>query len=204
MVSFCAYSRGQAITAGNWNLMTEFVIGVNKMFKVGEYIICGSNGVCQVEEIGPMKIPGVSKDRIFYTLTPVYSGCSAVYTPTDNEKMIMRPVLSREEAWKLIENIAEIGIYEEPDNKRRDMIFKEALKTCDCKEWVKIINTLYLKKKNRIAQGKKEITSDEKYLQAAEENLYGELSIPLRMPKEKVESFISEKVDALIEDEAFA
>ena len=174
------------------------------MFKVGEYIICGSNGVCQVENIGPMKIPGVAKDRIFYTLTPVYSGCSAVYTPTDNEKMIMRPVLSREEAWKLIENIEEIGIYEEQDNKRRDMVFKDALKTCDCREWVKIINTLHLKKKKRIAQGKKEITSDEKYLQAAEENLYGELSIPLRMSKEDVEGFISEKVESLIEDEVFA
>ena len=159
------------------------------MFKVGEYIICGSNGLCQVESIGPMKIPGIPKDRMFYTLTPVFSGCSTVYTPTDNQKMVMRPVLSREDAWKLIEDIADIGV------------FKDALKTCDCRNWVKIINTLYLKKRSRIAQGKKEITSDEKYLQIAEENLYGELSIPLEMPKEKVEQLFSERIGSFIEQE---
>lgn len=173
------------------------------MFKVGEYIICGSNGVCQVESIGPMKIPGVPKDRIFYTLAPVYSGCSAVYTPTDNQKIIMRPVLSKEEAWNLIEDIEEIGIYSDDEGKRREEVFKDALRTCDCREWVKVINTLYLKKQSRIAQGKKEISSDEKFLQMAEENLYGELAIPLEMSKDKVEQFICEKIDALIEQETF-
>lgn len=171
------------------------------MFKVGEYIICGSNGLCQVESIGPMKIPGIPKDRMFYTLTPVFSGCSTVYTPTDNQKMVMRPVLSREDAWKLIEDIADIGIFTDKDGKRREEVFKDALKTCDCRNWVKIINTLYLKKRSRIAQGKKEITSDEKYLQIAEENLYGELSIPLEMPKEKVEQLFSERIESFIEQE---
>ena len=41
------------------------------MFEVGDYIICGNNGVCRVENIGPMKISGMKKDRIYYTLSPV-------------------------------------------------------------------------------------------------------------------------------------
>lgn len=166
------------------------------MFKVGDYIICGNNGVCQVEKIGPMKVPGVSKERKYYTLTPVYAGNSTVYTPVDNQKLIMRPVLSKEEARQLIDSITDIETLGIQDEKRREDVYKEALKTCDCKEWVKIIKTLYLRKQSRLAKGKKEITSDEKYLHIAEENLYGELAIPLEIPREEVERFICERIES--------
>ena len=38
------------------------------MFSVGDYVVYGSNGVCKVTEIGPMDLPGVSKDKLFYTM----------------------------------------------------------------------------------------------------------------------------------------
>ncbi len=41
------------------------------MFEVGEYIICGNNGVCRVENIGPMKISGMKKTE-FITRCPLF------------------------------------------------------------------------------------------------------------------------------------
>ena len=42
-----------------------------KMFEVGEYIVYGCKGVCQVEEITHIDIPGSNKDRLYYVLAPL-------------------------------------------------------------------------------------------------------------------------------------
>ncbi len=167
------------------------------MFHVGDYIIYGSNGVCKVDKVGPMDFDGVSRDRMYYTLIPVYSKGSKVFTPIDNHKVVMRPILTTEEANALIDNIQSIDVMWESDDRKREEAFKEALRSCDCREWIKIVKTLYLRRKKRIEAGKKVTASDGKYLYLAEDSLYGELAVALNMKKEKVEEFIVERVKRL-------
>lgn len=165
------------------------------MFKVGDYMIYGSVGVCQVDAIGPLSIEKSDSKRLYYTLTPVYETGSKVFTPVDNDKVIMRPILSKEEAEKLIEGITQVETLWVPFEKGREEIYKEAMKKCDCREWVKIIKTLYQRKQARIAEGKKAVNADEKYLHIAEEALYGELAIPLNMKPDEVEKFIKQQCE---------
>ena len=54
------------------------------MFKEGDFIIYGSNGVCQVEHIGSMELQGVPDDKMYYRLVPVYEKKSRLFTPVDN------------------------------------------------------------------------------------------------------------------------
>lgn len=162
------------------------------MFKVGEYVVYGNTGVCKVEEVGPLPIG--SSDKDYYTLVPVYGRNSRIYAVVDNNKVVMRPILTKKESDALINKIEEIDALPIRDEKRREEVYKETMKTCDCKEWVRIIKTLYSRKMDRISKGKKVTSSDERYLQMAEENLYGELALSLKMPKEKVEEFLSEKI----------
>lgn len=165
------------------------------MFLEGEYIVYGTSGVCKVEAIGPMEISGVNKDKLYYTLAPLYSKGSKVFTPVDNDKVVMRPVLTKEEARELIEQIPTIELLWVADEKRREDIYKAALRTCDCREWIKIIKTLYLRKMSRIAEGKKVTVSDGKYLNMAEERLYEELALALNMDKDGVVEYITEHVE---------
>ena len=165
------------------------------MFETGQYIIYGNTGVCKVDEIKKMEAPGTKNERLYYTLEPLYDKGCRLFTPVDNEKIIMRPVLTREEADKLIERIKEIDTLWVSDEKHREQIYKEAIRTCDCEEWVKIIKTLYLRKKSRLAEGKKVTSSDAKYLHLAEESLYGELSVVMGVPKEEMEAFITKRVE---------
>ena len=44
------------------------------MFKVGEYIVYGCKGVCLIEEITHIDIPGSTKDRLYYVLAPYGDG----------------------------------------------------------------------------------------------------------------------------------
>lgn len=125
------------------------------MFKEGDFIIYGSNGVCQVEHIGSMDLQGVPGDKMYYTLVPVYEEKSRLFTPVDNHKVVMRPVISKQEACELIDHMQEMQVFEIQNEKNRDTVFKEALKTGDCEELVRVIKTIYEKKQERKAQGKK-------------------------------------------------
>ena len=162
------------------------------MFEIGTCIICGQHGVCKVEAIGPLKLYNSAKD--YYTLSPIYTKGGVTYVPADSDKIVMREVISKEEAEQLIEEMDSMdGLWIE-NEKRREDVFKAALRSCDNREWVKIIKTLYARKQLRIAQGKKVTASDERYLKAAEDNLYGELAVALDMPKKDVEKYIITRI----------
>ena len=167
------------------------------MFDVGDYIAYGVNGVCKVEKVGTVSVSGIPKDKMYYTLVPVYSIGSTVFTPMDNLKVVMRPVISKEEALTLVDSINEIEMIMEQDDRLQEVKYKEALKKCDCKECIRIIKTLYQKRQTRVAEGKKITSGDERYLHLAQEYLYGELAIPLEMEKNEVEAFISARVEIL-------
>lgn len=165
------------------------------MFETGTYIVCGQHGVCRVEGIGKLKLTEASKDRDYYTLSKVYSQGGVIYVPADSEKIVMRPVISKEEAEALIDDMRKIDTLQIDNEKRKEDIFKQAFRTCDNRDWVRIIKTLYARKQMRLAKGKKVTASDERFLRAAEENLYGELAISLNMNKRDVEKYIIEKID---------
>ena len=75
------------------------------MFEIGEYIVYGVKGVCRIEDITHIDISGADKDRLYYVLAPVGDGSGRIYAPTDNQKITMRKVISREEADQLIEDM---------------------------------------------------------------------------------------------------
>lgn len=164
------------------------------MFKKGELIICGGHGVCRVMDITDNPIDRLDKKRKYYLLEPVFEKTSTIYTPVDNEKVIMRRIMNKEEAQKLIEHIREIDVVWVQEEKRREQTYKDAIRTYDSRSLVQIIKTLYLRKKGRINEGKKVLSSDEQYLRKAEELLYSEMSIALSIPRNQVEAYIMEAV----------
>ena len=87
--------------------------------------------------------------------------------------------------------------------KQREETYKEALRTCDYHAWVSIVKTLYQRKKERLAQGKKATAVDERYMKAAENGLYGELSLTLGVPRERWkiyqrETFVRKGFDRIV------
>ena len=169
------------------------------MFEIGDFIVYGNSGVCRVEKVGYLDTSMVSQKKLYYTLNPYYTSGNTIFTPVDNQKVIMRPVMKKEEAERLIREIPEIESLWIPDEKKREFEYKQAFGKCDCRELVKIIKTIYIHKKHRIAEGKKVTSVDERYFNMAENNLYGELAIPLGMDKEKVREFVTETVDHINE-----
>ena len=165
------------------------------MFNVGEYVIYGSQGVCRVESIGPLELSGISKDKQYYTLSPIYQAESKVYAPVDNNKVVMRHILTKSEVEALIGRICDIDTIIVANDRLRETVYKEALHTCNCEDLIKVIKTIYIRKQDRIREGKKSTNSYERYLKLAESALYGEFALVLDMKRDEVESYITSSVN---------
>ena len=137
---------------------------------------------------------GVPKDKLYYILRPVHEKHGKVFTPVDNEKIVMRRVISKEEAEKLIREIPQIEGLWIGNEKQREEKYRECMKSCKCAEWVRIIKTLYERKVSRLKQGKKITALDERYMRTAENELYSELSLTLGIPKDEMEQYIRERL----------
>lgn len=167
------------------------------MFEIGDYIVCSNNGICTVEDISTIDVPDVDPKRLYYILQPVYAKTSVVYIPVDNEKIIMRKVLTKEQVNELIDHIPEIETIREMNDKLREERFKECMKRHECKDWIKVIKTLYLRKQERVEKGQKVTATDARYLKTAEDNLYGEFAMALGIEKNEVEEFIERRIGAV-------
>ena len=146
--------------------------------------------MCRVVEIGGPPMKGLPEGKDYYTLSPYYAEKSVIFTPCDNDKVVMRPIVSKKEADELIQMIPDIGYLGIPDEKKREECYKETIRTCDPHKFVSIIKTIYARKQQRISEGKKVTASDEKYFQMAEDKLYGELAIALEIEKNQVREYV--------------
>ena len=165
------------------------------MFDVGDYIIYGSNGVCRITNVGPMKIPGVSKDKLYYTMVPCYIRDSEIFTPIDNERVVMRKVMSKSQAEDFIDSIRTIEKLQIIEEKKRELEYKQAVLSCDPTILVELMKTIYERMEERIAEGKKVTASDSKYCHIAEDSLYGELAISLDMGKDEVKEYVKNRFE---------
>lgn len=165
------------------------------MFQVGDLVVYGTKGVCKVKEIGNKPMPGSKEERLYYTLEPVFLQKSLIYTPVDNQKIVMRTVISKDLAMHLIEDIPNIELLGIKDDKKRESIYHEVVSKCDCRENIKMIKTLYQRKQERAAIGKKVTSLDERYDHMAKDNLFAELSVTLNISLSEVEEFVRKKVE---------
>lgn len=165
------------------------------MFKKGEYVVCGSKGVCSVEDVTTLDIAGVDRKREYYILKPVYMAGSTVYIPVDTAEESMRRVLNREEADELISGIPNIPLITITNDKLLEQEYRGCMKSNSCTELIKIIKTIYLRKQKRLEAGRKVTAVDAKYFRLAEDTLYGELAISLGMSRGDVEHYITEEME---------
>lgn len=169
------------------------------MFKVGDKVVYGVQGVCQVADISTLKMDGIPKDRVYYTLRIIGKGEGNIYVPKDNVRMIMRHILTPKEANDLIEDIPNIDPLPDVNDKEREMIYRDCIKSCDCRQLIRIIKSLYLRGRQRVESGKKVSSLDDRYLKQAEENLYSELSIPLEIPREEMGDYMADRMENLLQ-----
>ena len=73
------------------------------MFKIGDYVVYGNTGICRVEDITSLNMNGSEKE--YYVLVPAEGNNSRSFLPVDNTKVVIRPVLTKEQAMKALKKL---------------------------------------------------------------------------------------------------
>jgi len=164
------------------------------MYKIGEFIVYGNEGVCRVDDISELSIGGSSEGKTYYTLKPMHDN-GTVFTPIDTT-VFMRPIISYEEVHKLIEQIPSIKEIDHDKMSVRELqeYYKKLLKNHDCMDLLTVMITLREKKNAAIDNGKKLNQMDDKFMRTAKSLIENEFSIVLGIGKEDVESYIDDKL----------
>ncbi len=166
------------------------------MFSVGDYIIYGVEGVCQVEQAGQVNVPGLDKNRAYYRLRPYYRG-GTIYTPVDG-KAVMRPVITREELEGLLPRLKELDPLDDvpADSRAAGEYYRALLFRHDCLLLLRLCRTLYAKQA-ALASTRRNVSATElRSWKLAEEMLYGEFGFALQMPPSQVKEYLKQQMQS--------
>ncbi len=164
------------------------------MYEIGDYVIKANNGVCRIDDILHLDLPNTDKNRLYYLLIPIDNKNAKLYVPTDAPEHTLRKALDEEQAWEVIRTIPEVEAAWITNDKLREQAYKEAIHSCNPTALISIIKNLYLRRKQRIEQGKKSTATDERYFKAAEDNLYSELAFALGKEKTEMRQLITDTI----------
>lgn len=171
---------------------------VPALFSIGQKIVYGSEGVFEVAEYAKSPIDK-NDTREFYVLRPVHGPLgNVIYTPVDNDKIRMRPVMDKEAALMFIQRMPDIPTLTVEREKNRRDVYRATLAQANTDEYVSIIKTVWERRAEFAKQKKRLSESDNDYEKKAKFCLYGELSVALEIELGEVERFIEQKLGAAI------
>ena len=75
--------------------------------------------------------------------------------PVNGEEKQLRKVISSGEAKELIADMPNISLLDITDEKKRELLYKEALFKNQCRSWMALMKTSYIRKRDRLAVGKR-------------------------------------------------
>lgn len=168
------------------------------MYQRGDLILYGGTGVCRVADIVSKKMGRTEPERMYYILEPLYQ-TGTITTPVDNNKVYTRPVITKAEAIDLIDQIPTIQAeaYHNQNLQQLENHYKTAMEGHDCLSLLQLTMSTYRKKEEREKKKLKFGAVDRRYMERAENLLYGELAVALGIGKDNVKEFIAERLQVL-------
>lgn len=166
------------------------------MYQVGELVVYGATGVCRVEEL--TRLPG--GDREYYLLKPLWQD-GVIYAPVDSGKVPMRPVISREEAEALVDQMPDIqaAVCRGTTVQALAQQYQSAVRDGGHQALIEMMKAIYRKRGEAEAKNRRLGMTDERYMKQAERMLYGELATALEIPFEEVERYIADRLEERLE-----
>lgn len=163
-------------------------------FKVGDFVLYGTDGVCRISEVTEREIGG--ERYRYFILVPVYDEKSTIFLPLGNEKLLnrMRPVVSQGEFDSIAEEVAK-SEYEwiESDSQRKEA-FRLIIDESCTYDLLKLLKMVYTHREERLADGKKLHVVDERVMKEAEKILQDEVAYSFKISREEAMFRIVEKL----------
>lgn len=144
------------------------------MFEVNEKVVYGVVGVCEIEQIGRPPIKGIDKD--YYFLQPVYDTKGIIYSPVENNKVMIRSIIGKDTCIKLIDRAKNCKKDEALNEKIHPSRYDEMVKSQDVIQLMHLVRALFNIKNDRAKELRRMKSADNRMLATARKLLYGEIA----------------------------
>ena len=160
------------------------------MFQIGDQVVYGVHGVCQIIDLQIQKIN--YKKVEYYVLEPIRQPGARFFVPSQIEiaSSKLRPVLTRVEVDQLLRSAKNAEDRWTDDENLRKQLYRDLISTCDRCAILRMIRSLHNHKDIQLQTGKKFHISDANFLKDAEKMIYSEIALVLEMPYEDIEAYI--------------
>lgn len=159
------------------------------MWAENELVVHESAGVCRITGITKMNRP----QREYYVLEPLYDRNSTLYVRVDSETSPLRPVMTREQALTLINQLPQMQMLQFNSMNEEKQRSASILQSGDQLQLAQLAKTMrHIQERRR--SSKNAYATDRGILRQAERLLYGELAVSLDLNVDGVEGFISQKL----------
>lgn len=155
------------------------------MYKVGDWMVYGVHGVCQVAGCEERKVD--RKRQRYLVLEPIGQAGSQYMVPTENKTAMAKlyPLLTKQELEELLVSPQVHTSSWIPDENQRKQRYREIIGSGDRQQMMQMVYTLYRHREAQAAAGKKCHVTDEFFLRDAEKLLIGEMTVVLDMDQEQ-------------------
>lgn len=160
------------------------------MFSVGEKIIYGVVGVCEITEIIENELTGVLRE--YYVLRPVDTDKSVIYVPTNSEKLVsrMREVPTSKKLRDMLEIIKSKELSWIDNNLERSEKYRAIFSEGDIESVAVLFRTLHNRREELSERGKRLVKSDETLYRECSKLLCSEFATILSLEQSQVLSLI--------------
>lgn len=161
--------------------------------QAGNYVIYRSTEICRIDGFEEKSFDNVTSKN-YCVLVPADGGNSKYYVPMDLAETKLRPLLTKDEIEDLINGMKG----DQPDwgdtEDHRKNVFNEVLNSGDYRRIISMLHSLYLERQQRLAQGKKLLTADEKAMRSAESLIDREFAFVLGIKENEVSEYITSRL----------
>ncbi|MBR3052609.1 MAG: hypothetical protein IKG59_00595 [Firmicutes bacterium] len=163
------------------------------MFKENDLVIYGATGVCRVSAIGRPDFVQTSEETLYYYLEPVYQS-GIIYAPVENGKVVMRPIISAEEAREMLDGIDKVEGAPICSGSMQQLSqqYQNCIESYSSADLLSLAKAIYLKKLNTEKNRKKLGQIDKRYLKRTEDLIFGEFAAALGTEREEIADFVHE------------
>ncbi len=160
---------------------------------IGDHVVYCSKEICLIESVVKKCFDG--KNEIdYFRLVPVNTNKSSYYIPCENCESKVRPLLTKDEIYKLIDDIPSADEKWYDDRSERKHIFRSVLKSDDYHEIISMMHSLHIHEQEQISKGKKLLASDERIMNEAKHLIDQEFAFVLGINEDDVKEFIKTKL----------
>lgn len=155
------------------------------MYKIGEVVLYGTNGVCKIEEVSKQRLAGSVME--YYVLKPLFSQVSTLFVPTNNEVLVskMRHILTEKAIKDILDNLSVVPEWIDDKNERFNFC-KDTIANGDLKAIIYLIRMLHAHQKEQNNKGRHLHISDERFLREAEKMACDEIAYALNIERSEI------------------